>query len=313
MLQGRTVFCIEHCRHRGLPTLGDVQPVTQATPDTSARLWLPRLALGGCVSAAMLRNTQGLDLQGDDLRNYFPASPLMSLVWLFKGSGEAVVESGFADWGGPAPVGPLTLCGPFPQPSISRNHGPVHALQLLFQPDALQALLGLDPAAHVNRVCDAHAVLPSDWRAWAQEVAGAGDDATRLALIENFLLPRWQPIAHGRAIGRRYKDWSEGLALRAATSATGRSLRQIERRIKGWAGLPLRELRAIARGEAAFLDVMQAEPAAAVSWADVANSHGYADQSHLCRETRRLTGFAPAELHRRIQSDPAFWAYRLWM
>lgn len=295
------------------PALAYTVQMHPASSDTSARLWLPNLALSGCVSAVIQRNTQGLGLQGDELRNYFPATPLMSLVWLFSGSGEAVVESGFADWGDAAPVAPLSLSGPFQAPSISRNHGPVHALQLLFQPDALQALLGLEPAALVNRVCDARSVLPRAWRTWAQDLADAADDSTRLALIEDFLLPRWQPIAKSHAAARRYKAWSESLALRAATSATGRSLRQIERRIKGWAGLPLRELRAIARAEAAFLDVKQAGLAAVVSWADVASDNGYADQSHLCRETRRLTGFAPAELHRRIQSDPAFWAYRLWM
>jgi AraC-like DNA-binding protein len=38
----------------------------------------------------------------------------------------------------------------------------------------------------------------------------------------------------------------------------------------------------------------------------------YADQSHLCRETRRMTGFSPDDLRRRIGSEEAFWAYRLW-
>lgn len=38
----------------------------------------------------------------------------------------------------------------------------------------------------------------------------------------------------------------------------------------------------------------------------------YANQSHLCRETRRLTGFSPDELRRRIHGDEGFWLYRLW-
>lgn len=39
---------------------------------------------------------------------------------------------------------------------------------------------------------------------------------------------------------------------------------------------------------------------------------GYADQSHLSRETRRITGFPPGELRRRIIEDESFWVYRIW-
>lgn len=44
----------------------------------------------------------------------------------------------------------------------------------------------------------------------------------------------------------------------------------------------------------------------------LADASGYADQSHLCREVRRVTGFSPEELYRRIQEDEGFWSYRLW-
>jgi hypothetical protein len=48
------------------------------------------------------------------------------------------------------------------------------------------------------------------------------------------------------------QDWSRSLALRAATSGTGRSVRQIERRIKAWAGQSYRDLQANARTERVF-------------------------------------------------------------
>ena len=46
--------------------------------------------------------------------------------------------------------------------------------------------------------------------------------------------------------------------------------------------------------------------------ADIAADEGYADQSHLCRVSRRITGFSPEALRVRIAEDEAFWAYRLW-
>jgi AraC-like DNA-binding protein len=39
---------------------------------------------------------------------------------------------------------------------------------------------------------------------------------------------------------------------------------------------------------------------------------GYADQAHLCRETRRITGFAPEALRRQMTTAESLWAYRLW-
>jgi AraC-like DNA-binding protein len=90
-------------------------------------------------------------------------------------------------------------------------------------------------------------------------------------------------------------------------------MRQTERRIKQWAGLPMRELKGISRAEQAFFESLAvAEAGGTPQWSAVAQSNGYADQSHLCRDTRRITGFAPQELYQRIANDEAFWVYRIW-
>jgi AraC-like DNA-binding protein len=93
----------------------------------------------------------------------------------------------------------------------------------------------------------------------------------------------------------------------------GRSLRQVERRIKQWARLPLRGLRGFGRAEQAFFRGMSdASGTRKPHWAALAESSGFADQSHLCRVTRRITGFTPDALYRRIAEDEGFWSYRLW-
>jgi len=96
-------------------------------------------------------------------------------------------------------------------------------------------------------------------------------------------------------------------------SGPGRSLRQLERRIKRWAGLPLRELRGFGKAEQAFFDTIAVDTAGqSVKWADVAAGAVFSDQSHLCRVTRRITGYAPQELYDGIHSEEAFWVYRIW-
>ena len=171
---------------------------------------------------------------------------------------------------------------------------------------------GIDVAAHVNRVVPAENLLAPDWFSWAMSLHADIDDDTRLARIEAFLLPRWAALSPQRPAAQRYAAWAQALAMRAATSASGRSLRQIERRVKAWAGVPMRELRAVSRAERAFMAVAERDLGSTVNWAEIAADTDYADQSHLCRETRRLSGFSPEELRRRSETEEAFWPYRLW-
>ncbi len=279
--------------------------------DAGTRLWLPPLALAGCVRAVMMRDTRGRRLDAPQRENFFPATPLVQLFWWAEGCSEWLATPGFSV---PPPGlrhAPVQFGGPFTRPTHTRNPGEMRAFKLLMQPDAFTALTGVALDRQVNRVADAREVLPPDWHGWLDALAMAPDDAARLQALQDFLLPRWQALGAQRP-GQRYAAWTEALAVRAATSAAGRSLRQLERRIKAWAGLPLRELRAVSRAERAFYAVAAAEGGAGVNWADIAADTDYADQSHLCRETRRLTGFSPEDLRRRIQTEEAFWAYRLW-
>ena len=280
--------------------------------DTGTRLWIPPLGLAGCVRAAMLRDTRGRELNAAQRENYFPAAPLVKLFWWFAGDGEWLTRPGFSASPPGYCLGPLMLSGPFTLPTHTRNPGPVHALMLLFPPDVFQALTGIDVAALVNHVVRAETLLPPDWFSWAMSLHADIDDNERLARIEAFLRPRWEVLAPQRPTARRYAEWVQALAVRAATSASGRSLRQIERRVKAWAGVPMRDLRAVSRAERAFLAVAASEAESTVNWAEIAAETGYADQSHLCRDTRRLSGFSPEELRRRSETEEAFWSYRLW-
>src|SRR5215475_4364390 len=49
-----------------------------------------------------------------------------------------------------------------------------------------------------------------------------------------------------------------------------------------------------------------------VNWASIAAEAGYADQSHLCRELRRYTGFSPQQLWRCLPNEEDLWVYKAW-
>ena len=272
-----------------------VAPVSEAVN----RLWTPRLSLAACVRGVLTRDTRDVALSAEQRFSYFPASPLCSISWWPEGCGERVL--------GPFPERPaqiddprvpidgcIVLAGPSNAPWACWNSRTGRAMLLLLMPDALHLLTGLDPGAFLNRLVDVHSVLPPEWLAMCESVAAESDDATRVRHLQDFLQPRWDAVRPKHALaGHRYEDWAQGLAMRAAQTSAGSSLRQLERRIRLWAGQPMRELRGIGRLERAFFAAMATSVARGPSWADVAADCGYADQSHLTRTSRRITAFHP--------------------
>lgn len=184
---------------------------------------------------------------------------------------------------------------------------------MLIMPDALHALTGFQPADFVDRSCDAADVFGPEWLAILNAVFEQPHLADRVRLIEDFLESRWRAVtADSWKSAKTYRDWAESLAMRALVSGVGRSVRQTNRRIRLWAGLPLASLLGLSRTERALIDAQMAHAHGRVKWADIAADAGYADQPHLCREARRITGLSPQQLLDRIESDECFWIYRLW-
>lgn len=292
------------------------QPTLAAINRAPVQLWLPQSSLSQCVRAIVVRSTLGIGRHWPEswLYNHFPATPLCGISWFVAGHSELIDDGWPAAPDSPGRRLPqASFGGPVTRPTVSRNSTEGHALMLMLMPDAVQALTGLNPAHWVNRLEPLSDVLGPDWQSLSDAVLAAATDEIRVTLIEDFVAPRWQATRPQAAAPGllRLQDWTHGLATRAASSQRGRSLRQIERRIKGWTGLPMRELRGLGRAEQAFFRALS-EVEEPVRWSDLATDVGYSDQSHLCRETRRVTGFAPAELRSRIAEDESFWIYRIW-
>lgn len=277
-----------------------------------AELWLPNPELSHCMRGIASRDTRWCTLLPEQMNNYFPASPMCSLLWYWQGDC-AVAPVATDQPGQRQSVPKICLVGPHSYATVSWNSGPMYALILMLMPDAVVAMTGLDPGAFLDKIIPAEQVLPEPWWSMAQQIYDCADEELAVPLLEQFLNQQWQskrPEQH--PVARLYRDWSGNLALRAANSGLGRSLRQIERRIKSWTGQPLRELRGFSRSEQAFFDGVVATQEGKVNWTDIADENGYSDQSHLIRQTRRITGFAPEDLRQRILLDEGFWMYRLW-
>lgn len=262
-----------------------------------AQLFLPQAALSGLFFAGIGRDTRGAALTGDDLFNHFPASPLIALSVVL--SGETHMARGDGLWQLPA----VSLAGAQSAPTVSWTPGPVAALTLGFYPDAFERLTGVNPESLKDRVTGD---IPAPLSQVAEAMRAAPTPGAAYEAAETKLAALWDDA--GSPLPARLTAWVRGALSRAALSGPGTSLRAQQRRIARAFGQTRQSLEHFSRIEALHARVSTTRPA---SLADLAVDMGYADQSHMGRDVKRATGFSPAELNRRIETDESFWCYRL--
>lgn len=255
-----------------------------------------------------MRDTRGLKLSDDERINYFPASPLVTVTWVIEGDtqidqhGNSVERAKKA-----APLPSVSIAGSRSGPFVSWNPGPVFAISIGFYPDAWMDLTGIDAESLAGKmlleippqVFDLLDPMPTKTAAemW-NEFQGALSD-------------RWisvRPNQNSGSLRSRLSDWSRSLIVRSAMSGPGKTVRAMQRRLKRWSGQSRRSLEFFAQIEEMHKLAIDQDKRNA---AELALDAGYSDQSHMGRMLRKATGFSPVRLNERVQSEEAFWCYRL--
>lgn len=299
------------------PVVPCPDPLTRAPnfgPGTHERLYLAPLALHGTVAAVICRDTRGAQLDSAQRLSHFPASPLVSLSW-FQGMDAGLVERS-ADGPTWQPFGAdLVLSGSQSRPIVSWAPTTGRGGMVCFTADVARTLFGIDPAAIHDRFVPAHEALGAAWEPLLQALRNAPDDEATLAALQQHLAPRRQGLLHAlpplRQLGRH---WVERLAWQAHQWRRTHSTRQVERRVKAYSGRSLREWESLVKTEGVFFSARaQYEAGEPFDWAGIAQDEGFADQAHLSRTAKRITGFSPSEFARRFAEDESFWLYRLWV
>lgn len=246
--------------------------------------------------------------------NHYPATPLPMVSWIFEGKLHmVVVESQSVS--APALLAPalprVVFSGPHRKPSASWSPGPVHALSVAFYPEALSKLLGIGMEPFIDKIVPLQAVATGTVLGALLDIAEA-DARDPLHRLEAGLLPLWQGV-HESQVLPTMRGWVQSMAVRAAFSRPGASLRRAQRRFKDWTGQSHRDLQLYVRTEQAMVRATAQAQArgAAPDLARVAAEAGFADQSHLGREVRKVTGLSPRRLGELMGSHEAFWFYRL--
>lgn len=264
----------------------------------------PPKNLSSCIAAGVVRDTRGSLLSAADRYNYFPANPLVSISFVMEG---ALQTFDFAN-----NAFDLTSTQSMPRfskmistdhPVMSWSEGDIFAITIGFYPDAWAIL-----CAKVGE----EALLKHFHDMFLSLDANQHLDRFWFEICDN-ISPPWQRSRENTKLADwmgsdRLSDWSHFLLARLMTSETGKSLRTIERRFKYWTGISKRQINHYASIEMLH-DLVTNNPD--LPLAELALTSGYADQSHMGREVKRVAGFSPAKINHLIKTAEPFWCYRL--
>ena len=260
-----------------------------------------------------MRDIRDCDLSNEQRLNFFASSPLCALSWTFSGQGILLQNHHQPDNLKDAFAFPkIAFSGPYQTPQVSRSEGSFYAITLAFYPDAFAALTGIDLARFTNKTIAAEDVLPDEFFEIAQTTSLQNEATHTFDCFTSEISPFWQRSRPaGTNVEHLVSDWFRALAVRAAFTGVGRSTRQIERRVKYWTGHSRQRLAAYAKGEKTFQYALAKSAAGQLNLADMSADLGYADQSHMGRKAKEITGFSPAEFMHRYENDESFWSFRL--
>jgi AraC-like DNA-binding protein len=252
------------------------------------------------VFGGILRDTRMARLGDAERVNHFPASPLVTVTLVFEGQLHLIPTGADFSAAANTPALPnVFVTRPCDTPISSWSPGPVMVLSIGFYHDAWVALGGSQTYDRLPPLIDQmihksiRAASPAD--AWA-------DICAELAITWPDRRPQSASAING------VSDWVRSIAMRAAMSNAGKSIRSYERKLRRLSGQNARSLQ--------FFSAMDSLHKIAVTDttatpAQIAVDAGFADQSHMGRAINRATGFSPVKLNRAIEHDEAFWCYRL--
>ncbi len=268
-----------------------------------ADLLLPPANLASCVSAAIYRDTLGVQMRPEDRLNYFPATPLIAVSRIFEGQLHMARDLRAIDVLRSMPSLPnLSVTPPQDSPVCSWSPSGLRAITIAFYPDAWAALGGSSEGGAIPDVVG-NALMVE-----------CVDISTYWAKVCSVLTPIWartrqDQTGHAAWAGsNRVADWARHVTTRAALSGTGRSLRSAERRLRRWTGQSRQTIEFFAKVEHLHRRTIQNPD---VPLAQIAVDSDFADQSHMGRAVKRATGFTPNQFNKRVENEEPFWCYRL--
>ncbi len=280
-------------------------------PGTISRAFLPPAPLRQHLVCVIERDTRGCDLHPLQAFTYGPATPNMSITWLWQGQTERLLEWRPDDLQAPRERlnASILIRGGTTKPWITYSEEPLHALIAVFRPNALHHLFGLKPSEWMDQLQPLEACkLDPAWLRWARQILAVQSSSAALPLLYAGLE---RQLASDLSSGP-HPELANRWLTRLENLAGNRSQRTLQRWIKQQTGTTARQLDRFIRFEQLGLVVGNVfnNQQRQVPQADLAASTGFSDQSHMAREVKHALGFSVGDGLRRFFLYESFWLFR---
>lgn len=240
--------------------------------------------------------------------SYLPARVSPALMLAVRGGGD-IFEADGSLTRHPR----FTLNGAVMSPRHTRNDPGTIGIFVMFRPGALHQVWGVSAADITSRSVPVSDVVdPALVEQFLRSLDADLAIADYVRLLQEFLLATFNPRPKA-GVAATFMAAHQKLFFPVVELAShfGIGARQLERRVQQAFGLPLRDLRRIARFGLTLPKLL----APSVAWGDltqIAQEAGYYDQAHMYREFVELSGLSPIQLVQKIAGDdPAYWLYRI--
>ena len=270
-------------------------------------MWPPAARWSGHLFMLVVRDTRGCALEASEQLNRFPANPYCCITWMLQVRIQLLSQG---DTPRDQALPQYVVHGCQSRPCVSRSEGDRHSFCAVLYPDAFHALFGVHLAAIQHGFVDATVVLPEHGQRLVRDVAEASDDAARRRLVDEFM------AAHAASLGTsawmRLRRMGANIGLQVAGRLLGVGPRQVQRLARREGGMNVPALSRLWRGERSLRGVRALiRQGQVIDWASHAVDAGYADQSHLVRGCKEISGRTPTQIVRQAPHDEADWMYRL--
>lgn len=188
----------------------------------------------------------------------------------------------------------VTISGQVNFPAHIRSGGNLNMLVAVFYPHTVGMFIDTPPDAFYNREISGDDIDNAGLREVAARILGGADDAGAVAVLERWLVSKINPTLNLRRIGASLGRLMgcPSLSVTLLADAACLSSRQYERIFRTHVGMNPKEYARVVRFQRA-LRMMQC---GSRDYVGMAADCGYADQSHMIRDFRALSGHTPAGL-----------------
>jgi AraC-like DNA-binding protein len=192
-------------------------------------------------------------------------------------------------------VPPAFIAGPGSSSYVTHIDPAQTAMTIHFRPAGALPFLGI-PLSDLENSCLGLAdVWGNDGTALHERLIDAPSPATRVALLEDFLLSRMRPRRPAVAAVLDAVERHPSMRVSEALELTGLSPKRLIALFRAEVGLAPKAYLRVRRLQAALRHL----DADAVRGADIAHDLGYFDQAHFVREFRSFTTMTPTQYAQR--------------